>query len=135
MAQAARVVWRDLWHRFPAPGLGGGRRAKVRLPPDPDDTPVEAFFVSTIVVGVAEIGDKTQILSMMLAARFLRPVPIIFGILFATIANHAAAGLAGTFFGGLLSGPWMRSSARLSARRAVRICSSASARRAARSTG
>jgi Ca2+/H+ antiporter, TMEM165/GDT1 family len=80
----------------------------VHLPSDPDGTLVEAFFVSTIVVGLAEIGDKTQILSLMLAARFLRPVPIIFGILFATIANHAAAGLAGTFFGGLLSGPWTR---------------------------
>jgi putative Ca2+/H+ antiporter (TMEM165/GDT1 family) len=108
MAQATRLVWRDLWHWSPAPGLGGGRRAKVHLPPDPDGTPVEAFFVSTIVVGLAEIGDKTQILSLMLAARFLRPVPIIFGILFATVANHAAAGLAGTFFGGLLSGRWMR---------------------------
>jgi putative Ca2+/H+ antiporter (TMEM165/GDT1 family) len=69
---------------------------------------VEAFFVSTAVVGLAEIGDKTQILSLMLAARFQRPVPIIFGILLATLANHAAAGLAGTFFGSLLSGPWMR---------------------------
>jgi Ca2+/H+ antiporter, TMEM165/GDT1 family len=88
--------------------LGGGRHAKVHLPPNPDSTLVEAFFVSTIVVGLAEIGDKTQILSLMLAARFLRPVPIIFGILFATIANHAAAGLAGTFFGDVLSGPWMR---------------------------
>ncbi len=48
-----------------------------------------------MVVGLAEIGDKTQILALMLAARFLRPVPIIFGIFFATIANHAAAGLAG----------------------------------------
>ena len=46
--------------------------------------------------------------SEQLAARFLRPVPIIFGILFATIANHAAAGLAGAFFGGLFSGPWTR---------------------------
>jgi len=55
--------------------------------------------VSTIAVGLAEIGDKRHILSLMLAARFLRPVPIIFGILLATIANHAAAGLAGTFFG------------------------------------
>ena len=99
MAQAARVVWRDLWASFPVPGLGGGRGAKVHLPPDPDGTPVEAFFVSTIVVGLAEIGDKRHILSLMLAARFLRPVPIIFGILLATIANHAAAGLAGTFFG------------------------------------
>ena len=64
--------------------------------------------MSTIVVGLAEIGDKTQILSLLLAARFLRPVPIIFGILFATIANHAAAGLAGALFGGLFSGTWTR---------------------------
>jgi putative Ca2+/H+ antiporter (TMEM165/GDT1 family) len=41
---------------------------------------LEAFLVSTLVVGLAEIGDKTQILSLMLAARFQRPVPIIFGI-------------------------------------------------------
>ena len=76
--------------------------------PDPDGVSVEAFLVSTLVVGLAEIGDKTQILSLMLAARFQRPVPIIFGILFATLANHAAAGLAGTLFGSLLAGPWMR---------------------------
>jgi len=69
---------------------------------------MEAFLVSTMVVGLAEIGDKTQILSLMLAARFQRPMPIIFGIFFATIANHAAAGLAGTLFGSLFSGPWMR---------------------------
>jgi hypothetical protein len=69
---------------------------------------VEAFLVSSAVVGLAEIGDKTQILSLMLAARFQRPVPIILGILFATLANHAAAGLAGTLFGSVLSGPWMR---------------------------
>src|SRR5258708_33442083 len=69
---------------------------------------MESFLVSTLVVGLAEIGDKTQILSLMLAARFQRPVPIIFGILLATLANHAAAGLAGTLFGSLLSGPWMR---------------------------
>ena len=60
---------------------------------------MEAFLVSVLVVGLVEIGDKTQILSLMFAARFLRPVPIIFGILCATLANHAAAGLAGTFFG------------------------------------
>jgi putative Ca2+/H+ antiporter (TMEM165/GDT1 family) len=69
---------------------------------------VEAFLVSTMVVGLAEIGDKTQILSMILAARFQRPAPILFGILCATLANHAAAGLAGTFFGSWLTGPWMR---------------------------
>ena len=108
MAQAAWKVWRDLWHRFPAPGLGGGVRAKVHLPPDPDGPSVEALLVSTMVVGLAEIGDKTQILSLMLAARFQRPLPIIFGILFATLANHAAAGLAGSYFGDLLNGPWLR---------------------------
>ena len=61
-----------------------------------------------MVVGLAEIGDKTQILSLMLAARFLRPIPIILGILFATIANHAAAGLAGSYFADILSSPALR---------------------------
>jgi putative Ca2+/H+ antiporter (TMEM165/GDT1 family) len=69
---------------------------------------VEALLVSTIVVGLAEIGDKTQILSLMLAARFQRPVSVICGILLATLANHAAAGLAGRLFGSLFGGPWMR---------------------------
>ena len=68
---------------------------------------MEPFLVSTFVVGLAEVGDKTQILSLILAARFKRPVPIIFGILFATVANHAAAGFAGMLFGGLLAGAWM----------------------------
>ena len=108
MVQAAPSVWRDLWHRLPAPGSGGGGHAKAHVPPDPDGTPVEAFLVSSLVVSLAEIGDKIQILALMLAARFLRPVPIIFGVFFATIANHAAAGLAGTLLGDALSGPWMR---------------------------
>jgi Ca2+/H+ antiporter, TMEM165/GDT1 family len=93
---------------FLHPGSGGGSRAKVVLPPDPRRLCMEAFLVSTLVVGLAEIGDKTQILSLILAARFQRPVPIVFGILFATLANHAAAGLAGVLFGSLLSGDWMR---------------------------
>ena len=69
---------------------------------------MEAFLVSTTIVAVAEIGDKTQLLSMILAARFQRPMPILFGILFATIANHAAAGFAGRLFGSLLAGPLMQ---------------------------
>jgi putative Ca2+/H+ antiporter (TMEM165/GDT1 family) len=87
-----------------------GRRGSCQgsSPARPHGITVEAFLVSSAVVGLAEIGDKTQILSLMLAARFQRPVPIILGILFATLANHAAAGLAGTLFGSVLSGPWMR---------------------------
>jgi putative Ca2+/H+ antiporter (TMEM165/GDT1 family) len=69
---------------------------------------VAAFLISTVVVGLAEIGDKTQILSLLLAARFQRPLPIIAGIFCATLANHAAAGLAGTLFGDLLAGSWLR---------------------------
>ncbi|WP_418319963.1 TMEM165/GDT1 family protein [Piscinibacter sakaiensis] len=56
---------------------------------------MEAFFISTGVVALGEMGDKTQLLAMMLAARFRRPLPIIGGILVATLANHALAGLVG----------------------------------------
>ena len=56
---------------------------------------MEALFTSTAVVALAEIGDKTQLLAILLAARFNRPMPIIFGILVATLANHALAALLG----------------------------------------
>jgi putative Ca2+/H+ antiporter (TMEM165/GDT1 family) len=56
---------------------------------------MEAFLVSAAVVAVGEIGDKTQLLALLLAARFKRPVPIIAGILVATLFNHALAGLLG----------------------------------------
>lgn len=56
---------------------------------------MEALFVSTAVVAIAEIGDKTQLLALMLAARFRKPVPIILGILVATLANHALAAWLG----------------------------------------
>lgn len=58
---------------------------------------MEAFLVSTGIVALAEIGDKTQLLAFILAAKFRRPLPIIFGILVATLANHAAAGVLGTW--------------------------------------
>ena len=58
---------------------------------------MEAFFVSTLVVAVGEIGDKTQLLALLLAARFRRPVPIIAGILVATLFNHALAGVLGNW--------------------------------------
>lgn len=58
---------------------------------------LEPFFTSTALVAVAETGDKTQLLSFVLAARLRRPWPIIWGILCATLANHALAGAAGAW--------------------------------------
>lgn len=65
---------------------------------------MEAFLISTGVVALAEIGDKTQLLSLVLAARFRKPLPIVFGILVATLANHALAGAVGSWLT-LLMGP------------------------------
>ncbi len=56
---------------------------------------MEAFIVSAAVVAVGEIGDKTQLLALLLAARFRRPVPILLGILLATVLNHSLAALLG----------------------------------------
>ena len=58
---------------------------------------MESFLVSTGIVALAEMGDKTQLLSLVLAARFRKPWPIVWGILAATLANHALAGAAGTW--------------------------------------
>ncbi|MFN4960378.1 MAG: TMEM165/GDT1 family protein [Burkholderiales bacterium] len=58
---------------------------------------MEAFLVSTGVVALAEIGDKTQLLAFVLAARFKKPLPIIMGILLATVVNHGLAGALGAW--------------------------------------
>ncbi len=65
---------------------------------------MEAFLVSTGIVALAEIGDKTQLLAFILAAKFRKPAPIILGILVATLANHSAAGAIGSWIT-LLLGP------------------------------
>ena len=65
--------------------------------------PVESFLVSTGVVALAEIGDKTQLLAIVLAAKFRRPQPIILGILGATLLNHVGAASFGYLLAGLLS--------------------------------
>jgi putative Ca2+/H+ antiporter (TMEM165/GDT1 family) len=69
---------------------------------------MEAFLVSTLVVAVAEIGDKTQLLAIILATRFKKPIPIILGILVATLANHALAALAGSLVSDFFDGTWFR---------------------------
>ena len=63
----------------------------------------DALLVSTGTVALAEIGDKTQLLALLLAARFRRPWPIVAGILIATLLNHALAGWVGTLVAGWLT--------------------------------
>lgn len=69
---------------------------------------MEIILTSTLVVALAEIGDKTMLLAIVLASRFRKPLPIITGIFFATIANHALAAWAGSAIAGLLDGQWFR---------------------------
>ena len=69
---------------------------------------MESFWVSTGVVALAEMGDKTQLLAFLLAARFKRPVPIIAGIFLATIFNHGLAGALGVWITTTLSPQIMR---------------------------
>ena len=69
---------------------------------------MEAFFVSTGIVALAEMGDKTQLLALVLAARFRKPWPIVFGIFVATIANHAMAGALGAWVTTVLSAQTLR---------------------------
>ncbi|MBF7730382.1 TMEM165/GDT1 family protein [Pseudomonas sp. N040] len=64
---------------------------------------LESLFVPTGIVALAEIGDKTQLLALLLAARFRRPWPIIWGIALATLANHFAAGALGSWVASLFS--------------------------------
>jgi Ca2+/H+ antiporter, TMEM165/GDT1 family len=69
---------------------------------------VEAFLVSCGVVALAELGDKTQLLALVLAARFRAPVPVILGILTATLANHSLAGGVGTLLASYMNPAVMR---------------------------
>ena len=69
---------------------------------------MEALLVSTGVVAIGEIGDKTQLLSLVLAARFRRPWPIVAGILVATLANHALAGWLGNWVRGVVPADVLR---------------------------
>ncbi len=68
---------------------------------------LEAFTTATVLVALAEIGDKTQLLSFVLAARLRRPWPIIAGIFVATLANHLFAGYVGAWLATLISPAWL----------------------------
>ena len=69
---------------------------------------MDAFLLSTGIVALAEIGDKTQLLAFLLAARFRRPLPIVAGILAATVANHAFAAAVGAWVGAALGAEVLR---------------------------
>jgi Ca2+/H+ antiporter, TMEM165/GDT1 family len=69
---------------------------------------MEALYISTGVVALAEMGDKTQLLAFILAARFKKPVPIILGILLATLVNHSLAGALGAWITSVISPDTMR---------------------------
>jgi putative Ca2+/H+ antiporter (TMEM165/GDT1 family) len=69
---------------------------------------IETFFTSLAMIALAEIGDKTMLLAIVLAARFRQPIPIIVGILFATLANHLVAAYAGSQAAAWLDGPAFR---------------------------
>jgi Ca2+/H+ antiporter, TMEM165/GDT1 family len=68
----------------------------------------ETLFISTGVVALAEIGDKTQLLAFILAARFKKPMPIILGILCATVVNHGLAGALGAWITSAINPETMR---------------------------
>jgi putative Ca2+/H+ antiporter (TMEM165/GDT1 family) len=69
---------------------------------------MEAYFVSALLVALAEMGDRTQLLTIMLASRYRKPIPILLGVLAATIANHGLAALAGFYLSSLLASVWFK---------------------------
>jgi putative Ca2+/H+ antiporter (TMEM165/GDT1 family) len=69
---------------------------------------METILISAGLVAIAEIGDKTQLLAIILATRFRQPIPIVLGILCATIANHALAATAGFYLSQFLAGAWFK---------------------------
>ncbi len=86
-------------------GVAGGIASNFCLAPE---FQMEIFFTSAVLVAIAEIGDKTMLLAILLATRFRAPFPIIAGIFVATLANHLLAALVGQQVAGLLNAPWFR---------------------------
>jgi putative Ca2+/H+ antiporter (TMEM165/GDT1 family) len=83
-------------------GNGPAPLCRRHRPQPPGNSRLEIVLISAGIVALAEIGDKTQLLALILATRFRRPVPIIAGILVATLVNHGFAGALGTWITALL---------------------------------
>jgi putative Ca2+/H+ antiporter (TMEM165/GDT1 family) len=88
-------------------GPGCERHRSVRRGPAHDSV-LDAFLISTGLVSIAEIGDKTMLLAIVLAAAWRRPLPILLGILAATLGNHLFAAAAGAVLSHWMHGPWVR---------------------------
>ena len=69
---------------------------------------METFIISALLVALAEVGDRTQLLTVLLASRYHRPLPIIAGVFVATLANHALAATAGYYIASVLNAQWFR---------------------------
>jgi putative Ca2+/H+ antiporter (TMEM165/GDT1 family) len=95
---ASKILQRDSGETFGcAPPFLAGDAAQSLVFCVRPETLMEAFFVSTGIVALAEMGDKTQLLALILATRFRQPWPIILGIFVSTLINHALAGAAGAW--------------------------------------
>jgi putative Ca2+/H+ antiporter (TMEM165/GDT1 family) len=103
MAQAVPVLGKTFDH-----AAFRGRRGGAVDRPSGQDNGMEAFLISTGIVALAEIGDKTQLLAFILAAKFRKPAAIVLGILVATIANHAFAGALGSWITSMVPAETMR---------------------------
>ena len=75
---------------------------------------METYAVSALLVALAEIGDRTQLLAVVLASRYRKPIPVLAGIFAATVANHGLAALAGFYLSSLLEAPWFKYAVALS---------------------
>ena len=69
---------------------------------------MEAFLISVLLVALAEMGDRTQLLTVMLASRYRKPLPILAGVAVATIANHGLAAWLGSLVGDFTQAKWAR---------------------------
>ena len=92
----------------PAFAWPGGKHGVIAVSSPGPEIFMEAVVTSALAVSLAEIGDKTMLLAIVLATRFRKPIPIILGILAATLANHGIAAYAGQSIAGIMSGRWFR---------------------------